>query len=744
MHWISFLWHRTERGHGWLRNHFRNGAMKKINILIALIFINLIISAQSYPFQDTRLKEEERINNLISLMTPDEKLNCLSPRLSIPRLGIKGTHTVEGLHGLAYSGPANWAVKGAKASPTTTFPQAIGLAEMWDPDLLKQVAGWEATEARYLAQNKKYGIAGLIVFAPNADMGRDIRWGRTEECYGEDPFLTGTLVTAFVRGLQGDNPVYWKTASLMKHFLANSNENNRAYNSSDFDERLFREYYSYGFYKGVTEGGSQAFMAAYNKYNGIPCTVNPVLRDVTMKEWGLRGIISTDGGAFKQLVTTHAYFSSLPVAAAECIKAGITMFLDDYRSSVKEAMAKGLIAEKDIDEAIYGNLRVLLKLGLLDNSPENPYPQIGVTDTIAPWTKQEARDLARKATDKSIVLLKNDNMLLPIQKEKIKSVAVIGPSANSVISDWYSGSPPYRISILHGIKDALGSEVVVRFASGNKADSAVIAAKQSEIAIVCIGNDPLSHGLSWGQNYVPSDGREDVDRQAITTEQEDLVKLVMAANPKTILVMVSSFPYAINWSKEHVPAILHVTQSGQETGNAIADVIFGKVSPAGRLVQTWITSIDQLPPILDYNIRHGRTYMYDHNIPLFPFGYGLTYTTFKYSDLKTDKKILKKGDLVNLTFSVMNTGNYNSDDVPQLYVSFPDSGVEEPAKALKGFKRVFVPKGETVDVSIPLKADDLRYWNTNLHQWVLEPGKVRFFIGPSSSEPRLQGEIETK
>ncbi len=718
--------------------------MKKINIILTLIFINLITSAQTYPFQDPGLKEEDRINNLISLMTLDEKINCLSPRLSIPRLGIKGTHTVEGLHGLAYSGPANWAVKGVKASPTTTFPQAIGLAEMWDPDLLKQVADWEATEARYLAQNKKFGIAGLIVFAPNADMGRDIRWGRTEECYGEDPFLTGTLVTAFVKGLQGDNKVYWKTASLMKHFLANSNENNRTYNSSDFDERLFREYYSYGFYKGVTDGGSQAFMAAYNKYNGIPCTVNPVLREVTMKDWGLRGIISTDGGAFKQLVTTHAYFSSLPVAAAECIKAGITMFLDDYRSSVKEAMAKGLIAEKDIDEAIYGNLRVLLKLGLLDNSSENPYTQIGVTDTITPWTKQEARDLARKATDKSIVLLKNDNMLLPVQKEKIKSVAVIGPSANSVISDWYSGTPPYRISILHGIKDALGSDIVLRFAAGNKADSAVNAARQSDIAIVCIGNDPLSHGLGWGQNYVPSDGREDVDRQAITTEQEDLVKLVMAANPKTVLVMVSSFPYSINWSKEHVPAILHVTQSSQEMGNAVADVIFGKVSPAGRLVQTWITSIDQLPPILDYNIRHGRTYMYDKNIPLFPFGYGLTYTTFKYSDLKTDKKILKKGDVVNVTFSLINTGNYNSDDVPQLYVSFPGSRVEEPAKALKGFRRVFVPKGETVDVTIPLKADDLKYWDTNLHQWVLEPGKVRFFIGPSSSEPRLQGEIEIK
>jgi beta-glucosidase len=718
--------------------------MKRINFLLSLILITLVTSAQSYPFQDTKLNEQERIGNLISLMTLDEKINCLSPRLSVPRLGIKGTHTVEGLHGLAYSGPANWAVKGAKASPTTTFPQAIGLAEMWDPDLLKQVADWEATEARYLAQNKKFGIAGLVVFAPNADMGRDIRWGRTEECYGEDPFLTGTLVTAFVKGLQGNDPVYWKTASLMKHFLANSNENNRAYNSSDFDERLFREYYSYGFYKGVSDGGSQAFMAAYNKYNGIPCTVNPVLREVTMKDWGLRGIISTDGGAFKQLVTTHAYYSSLPLAAAECIKAGITMFLDDYRSSVKEALEKGLIAEKDIDEAIYGNLRVLLKLGLMDNSSKNPYSQIGVSDTIAPWTKKEARNLARKATEKSIVLLKNDNMLLPIQKDKIKSVAVIGPSANSVISDWYSGTPPYRISIFDGIKNAWGNDLVIRFAASNKADSAVIAARQSDIAIVCIGNDPLSHGLGWGQNFVPSDGREDVDRQAITTEQEDLVKLVMAANPKTILVMVSSFPYAINWSKDHVPAILHVAQSSQETGNAVADVIFGKVSPAGRLVQTWISSIDQLPPILDYNIRHGRTYMYDKNLALFPFGYGLTYTTFKYSDLKADKKMLKDGDVLNFTFSLTNTGNYNSDEVPQLYVSFPGSMVERPAKALKGFKRVFVPKGEKIDVTIPVKADVLKYWDTNLHQWVLEPGKVRFFIGPSSSEPLLQGEIEIK
>ena len=715
--------------------------MKKFILIFNLFLINHLAFTQNFPFQDIRISDEERIKNLISLLNRDEKINCLSPWISVPRLGIKGTKVVEGLHGLAYSGPANWGMRGPKASVTTSFPQAIGLAEMWDPGMIQKVADWEATEARYLAQNSNFGISGLIVFAPNADMGRDIRWGRTEECFGEDPFLNGTMVASFVRGLQGSDPVYWKTASLMKHFLANSNENNRSYNSSDFDERLFREYYSYAFYKGVTEGGSQAFMAAYNKYNGIPCTVHPVLREVTMKDWGLRGIISTDGGAFQQLLNTHAYYPSLDVAAAECIKAGITMFLDDYRSSVVEALDKGLVTEKQIEEAIAGNFRVMLKLGLLDNSEKNPYAGIGITDTIAPWKKPEARELARKAAEKSIVLLKNESRLLPLIRENLRSVAVIGPSANSVISDWYGGEPPYRVSILNGLRNALGENVKIRYAAGNKADSAVIAAKESDVAIVCIGNHPLSHGLGWGQNYVASDGREDVDRQAISTEQEDLVKLVLAANPKTILIMVSSFPYAINWSKENVPAILHITQSGQETGNAMADVILGKVSPAGRLVQTWLTSIDQLPPILDYDIRKGRTYLYYRNVPLFPFGFGLTYTSFNYSGLKADKSSLVKNEAINLTFSLKNTGNFDSDEVAQVYVSFPDSKISRPLIALKGFKRVFVRKGETVQVSIPLKASDLTYWDTAKKAWVLEPGKISIKIGSSSADTRLTQEI---
>ena len=718
--------------------------MKRLTLVLFLVIITVNVSSQNYPFQDINLKEDDRIRNLISLMTLDEKVSCLSTRISVPRLGVKNTRTIEGLHGLAYSGPANWAVKGPKASPTTTFPQAYGLAQMWDTELMQKIADWQATEARFLAQNKKFGTGGLVVFAPNADMGRDIRWGRTEECFGEDPFLNAALVTAFVKGLQGTNPVYWKTASLMKHFLANSNENNRTYNSSDFDDRLFREYYSYAFFKGVVEGGSQCFMAAYNKYNGIPCTVHPVLRNVTMNDWGLRGIICTDGGAYRQLLTTHAYYPSLDIAAAECIKAGITVFLDNYMAPLKEALAKGLITEKQIEEAIYGNLRVVLKLGMLDNSFQNPYSDIGIKDTIAPWTKQEARDLARQATQKSIVLLKNKNSLLPLQKNKIKSIAVIGPSANKVISDWYSGTPPYNVNILNGIKSALGNDITVRFAMSNKADSAFIAAKQSDVAIVCIGNHPLSYGLGWGQNQVASDGREDVDRQAISLEQEDLVKLVFKANPNTILVLVSSFPYAINWSKDNVPAIIHVSQSSQELGNGVADVLFGKVSPAGRLVQTWITSIDQLPPILDYNIRNGRTYMYDKNIPLFPFGYGLTYTSFKYSDLKIDRKTLSDKEVVNLSFNIQNTGNFDSDEVAQLYISFPDSKVERPVKELKGFARIFIKKGETKNVTLPLKGSDLTYWNTKTNKWTLEPGKIEFFVGSSSADEKLKGEMISK
>ncbi len=719
-------------------------SMSAVFLAVIAAILGLGLSSQTYPFQDTGLTDDARLDNLISLMTLEEKINNLSPMPpGVPRLGVRGTRIVEGLHGLAWSGPANWAVKGEGEAPTTTFPQAIGLAQMWNPELLEEVAAWEAYETRYLTQNADYGMAGLIVLAPNADLGRDIRWGRTEECYGEDAFLAAAMTVAYVRGLQGNHPRYWKTASLMKHFLANSNENDRFVNSSNFDERLFREYYAYTFYKGVVEGGSRAYMAAYNKYNGIPCTVHPVLKGVTVAEWGQNGIICTDGGAFKRLVDSHRYFENYTEAAAACIRSGITMFLDQYTPYLQQALEDGLLEEEDIDASVRGTLRVMLKLGLMDDGIDNPYLKIGIEDTEKPWIKPEALKLARRATVQSIVLLKNDR-LLPLDKESLKSIAIIGPSADLVVSDWYAGTPPYRISVLEGIRNSVGEGVRIHYAADNGADAAVEAARKSDVAIVCVGNHPLSYGLGWAENHVASDGREAIDRQAISLEQEDLVRLVRAANPKTVLVLVSSFPYAIPWSKANVPAILHVSQSSQELGNGVADVLFGFANPAGRLAQTWSASVDQLPPILDYNIRNGRTYMYDRHEPLFAFGHGLSYTTFEYRDLETDRPTLRKGETLNITVNVKNTGSRGGDEVLQLYVSFPDSKVERPSRVLKGFKRVHIPAGRNMRVTIPLKAEDLTYWNEERHAFVLERGIVNLMLGASSSDIRLRRRIQVR
>ncbi|MGF7140657.1 glycoside hydrolase family 3 C-terminal domain-containing protein [Roseimarinus sediminis] len=718
--------------------------MRCFFISIVLFLLSYPLAAQEHAFQNPEIPEEERIDQLISLLTLDEKINFLSTRPEVPRLGIRRHRIIEGLHGAALSGPANWAVKGQGEAPNTTFPQAYGLAQMWNPELLEQIAAHEAYECRYLTQSPKYLSGGLIVLAPNADIGRDVRWGRTEECYGEDAYLAGELTVAFVKGLQGDHPRYLKTASLMKHFLANSNENNRTINSSDFSERLFREYYSYPFYKGISEGGSRAYMAAYNKVNGIPATVHPMLKEITVNEWGQNGIIATDGGAFRLLVSAHKYYPNLEEAAVACIRSGITMFLDDYKEPLKKALEKGLLAESEIDQAIRGSLRVLLRLGWFDESDENPYAQIGIKDTIDPWTLPEAHQLARKATAQSVVLLKNEHNTLPLKTDLIDTIAVIGPVADLVVSDWYAGTPPYAVSALEGIRNAVGNDVTVLFAASNKADSATIAATKADAAIVCVGNHPLAYNLGWGVSYVPSDGKEDVDRQALTLEQEDLVKLVHQANPNTVMVLISSFPYAINWSKEHLPAIVHITQSSQELGNGLADVLFGKVSPAGRLVQSWPKSISDLLPMLEYDITKGSTYQYNTHPPLFPFGYGLSYTTFEYSNLHSSHQTVRDGDKVELTFQLSNTGSFGSDEVVQLYVRFPDSGVKRPRLALKAFQRIHVPAGQSKNVSLLLDTEDLKYWNSEAHSFVLEEGRIDFFIGGSSVDEQLKGKLKAK
>ena len=692
-------------------------------------------AAYDYPFRNPELPAERRIDNLISLMTIDEKVACLGTNPSVPRLGVKGSPHSEGLHGLAHGGPSDW---GRRYPPTTTtiFPQAIGLAETWDTDVVRRAAAAEGFEARYIFQ--KYNRGGIVVRAPNADLGRDPRWGRTEECYGEDPFFNGTLAAAFVRGLQGEDPRYWQAAALLKHFLANSNENGRGHTSSDFDERLFREYYSVPFRMGIEEGGARAFMASYNAVNGVPMHVNRGVLDITRGEWGQDGIICTDGGGMRQLVTDHKRFKTFEEAAAAVVKTGIGQFLDDYREPTASALAKGLLTEADVDKVLRHTFRVMLRLGLLDPPERVPYSKIG--EGPEPWATEGHKSLARLVTQKSIVLLKNSKNLLPLDRTRLKSVAVIGPHADEVLLDWYSGTPPYTVSIPDGLREKVGPQVRVDYVKGDDGGAVERVARAADVAVVVVGNHPTCDA-GWEQCPVPSDGKEAVDRRSITLEQEELVKRVYAANPNTVVVLRSSFPYAVNWTQQNAPAIVHLTHSSQEEGRALADVLFGDYNPAGRLVQTWPASVEQLPPMMDYDIRRGRTYMYFRGAPLYPFGYGLSYTTFAYANLRTSAPALAADGSLDVTFDLKNTGRRAGEEVAQLYVTHLGSKVERPLKELKAFARVALRPGETKRVTLTLPAKRLSYWDVKSKRFAVEPDRIRLMVGGSSADVRLSREL---
>lgn len=699
-----------------------------------------IIHAQNV-FNDPAVNEEQRLDDLIARMTLDEKVDALGNNTQVPRLGIQASGSVEGLHGIVLGGPTY----GDRANtPTTGFPQAYGLGETWDTDLLHRVATYISTENRYLFQNAKYRKSGLIMWTPNVDLGRDPRWGRTEECYGEDAFLTSRLAVAFIKGIQGDHPKYWRNASLMKHFLSNINEYGRTFSSSNYSDKLFREYYAYPFYKGVTEGGSQALMTAYNAYNGTPCIMHPVLRNIVMKEWGLNGTLLTDGGAFRLLLSDHKRFDNdRAAAAAACIKAGITKFLDEYKDAVYEALHRKLISVEDIEKAIRGNLRISLKLGLLDHTEDNPYAAIGVTDTIAPWSKPETKALVREATLKSVVLLKNKDHLLPLDRHKIKKIAVIGQRATEVLQDWYAGKPFYTVNVLDAIREEAGNDIEVRYVKTNRMDSARTVAAWADVAIVCVGNHPTCNA-GWEQAPVISEGKEAVDRQSLQLDQEDLLLQVAQTNPNTIGILISSFPYAINRANQTVPALLHLTQCSQELGHAVSDVIFGHYNPAGRLTQTWVKNITDLPHMMDYDITHGRTYMYFKEKPLYPFGYGLSYTRFNYSGTTLNDRVIERGDTLRVCFNLKNSGDMDGDEVVQLYVSARKHTDKDPIKQLKAFQRISLRKGETKKVELTVPYTELQVWDEKQNRFILPDKEMTLEIGASSSDIRLRTTFRTE
>ncbi len=725
-----------------MRLGLRVGGILLAGLALSLGLARTAGEQADFPFRDPKLADEGRIADLLGRLTLDEKVELMSNHPRIPRLGIVFSGQVEGLHGLALGGPGGWGPRGKQPLPTTTFPQEKGLGATWDADLLKKIGSLEGYEARYYYQNPVADFGGVVVRAPNADLSRDPRWGRTEESYGEDPFLVGTLTVAFAQGLQGPDAKHWQAASLMKHFLANENENGRSFSSSDFGERLFREYYSVPFRMGFEEGGSRAVMAAYNSWNGIPMMIHPVLKNVMIKEWGNDGLICTDGGALGLLISAHKSFPDKERGAAAAVKAGINHFLDTYKDDLTKALRDGLVSEADMDAALRNLLRLYLRLGEFDPPGVDPYAGIGRESNgeVPPWERQSSRDLVRQATDESIVLLKNQNNTLPLDRAKLKTIAVIGPWVGEVLLDWYSGTPPYAVSILDGLKEVAGRDIKMLYADGSDPAQAAALARRADVAIVVVGNHPECNA-GWDQCPTPSNGKEDVDRKTILLEQEALVKQVFAANPRTIEVLRASFPYAIEWSQRNLPAILHMTHNSQEEGHGLADVLFGDYSPAGRLTQTWPTGDAQLLPIMDYDLTHGRTYMYARDKPLYPFGYGLSYTTFTYESVSLGAPSVAADGKVKVAVKVKNTGARASDEVVELYVRHLGSMVDRPELELKGFQRVRIEPGAEQEVTLELRPRDLAYWDQVRHAWRVEKEQVRVLAGGSSDSLLVQATL---
>ncbi|MDH4179122.1 MAG: glycoside hydrolase family 3 C-terminal domain-containing protein, partial [Armatimonadota bacterium] len=536
----------------------------------------------------------------------------------------------EALHGCASS----WVA--------TVFPQAIGMAAAWNPELLHRVATAISDEARAKHHDSIQAGAtephtGLTYWSPNINIFRDPRWGRGQETYGEDPYLTARLGVAFVRGLQGSDPRYLKTVATPKHFAAHSGpEKMRHSFDSQVSERDMRETYLPAFRACVKEGGAASVMSAYDRTNGEACSASKTLLiDVLRKEWGFEGFVVSDCGAVADIYQGHRLVDTAAEASALAVKNGCDLNCGEAYRALVEAVEQGLIEEAEIDEALGRALEARFKLGMFDPPEMVPYAQIpiGVVDC------EQHRELALEMARQSIVLLKNDGEALPLG-EDVTSVAVIGPNADSVeaLLGNYAGTPSKAVTVLEGIRDRVDDGVAVLYAKGCELNSsleggleeAVAAAREADVAVVVLG---LSVALESEENQAweseIGDDRADLD---LPGSQEEMLKAVHATGTPVVAVLLTGSALSVNWADEHIPAILNAWYPGEEGGHAVADVLLGRYNPAGRLPVTFYKSVEQLPEFTNYSMV-SRTYRYFTGEPLYPFGYGLSYTRFRYSNL---------------------------------------------------------------------------------------------------------------
>ena len=649
-----------------------------------------------------------RVKTLIQQMTLAEKASQLvSESDSIPRLNLPAyNYWNECLHGVA------------RAGEVTVFPQAINLASTWDTVLVKRVASAISTEARlkYLEIGK-----GLTYWSPTINMARDPRWGRNEETYGEDPYLTSRLGVAFVKGLQGDHPAYLKTVATIKHFVANNEENNRFSSSSQIPTKQLYEYYLPAYEACVKEAGVQSVMTAYNAFNGVPPSGSRwLLGEVLRKEWEFDGFVVSDCGAIGVMNWQHRVVNSLEEAAALGVNSGCDLECGTtYKEKLVQAVKLGLISEATIDQALTRVLTARFKLGEFDPMELVPYNHY---DKKLLAGKKFA-ELAYEAAVKSVVLLKNEN-LLPLSKEKTKSVAVVGPFADHNYLGGYSGQPPYSITLLKGVKDLMGKRGKVNYLNGIGAsrDSIVAAVKGVDVVLVALGSDEKM-------------ARENHDMTSIylPEEQEKLLKAIYQVNPRIVLVFHSGNPLTSEWADVHIPAIMQAWYPGQEAGRALADLLFGNENPSGKLPMTIYRAEDQLPDILDFDMWKGRTYRYMKEDPLYGFGHGLSYTSFGFDGIQGNDT-LKSGTTLQCSVELSNTGKWTGEEVVQVYVSRENTPVYTyPLKKLVAFKKVKLAPGEKKRVEFNIPPRELSVWENG--NWRMLTGKYTLFIG--SGQPGL-------
>jgi beta-glucosidase len=683
-------------------------------------------------YLDVRVPIQERVADLVSRMTVKEKISQLRfDAPAIRRLGVpKYNYWNEAIHGVAGAGIA------------TVFPQVIGMAATFNTDLVFRVARATADEARAkhheaARRGKRGRFRGLSFWSPNVNIFRDPRWGRGQETYGEDPYLTGQMAVAFIRGLQGDHPHYLKVAACAKHYAVHSGpERLRRRFNATVSEKDLRETYLPAFRHCVRDGGVEAVMCAYNRVNGEPCCGSPaLLGTILRKELGFKGHVVSDCFALWHLKRGRGVVRRLYEAAALALNNGCELNCGIAMRFLGKALRKGLTTEARIDQAVTRVLTTRFKLGMFDPPEQCEYQNIsyGVNDC------EEHRLLAAEAARESMVLLRNRDNLLPLAKT-IRSIAVIGPNADEkkVLYGTYHGTFSRYVTPLKGIRHKFGSAATVHYVRGcalrgatrREFAGAIEAARASDVVVMCLGTSPRYEGE---ENPLPGFGDDRWSLDLYPTQHALLTEIHNTGKP-LVLVLFSGSPFTIEWAGIHVPAIIQAWYPGEEGGTALADILFGDYSPGGRLPLTWIRSLEDIAPFTDYSMR-GRTYRYCEHPPLYPFGYGLSYTEFKYTNLKLHRSEIGVGEDLRLSVEVENLGNCDGDEVVQVYVHDVEASARTPHYQLCGFRRIRLRKGERRSLVFVVTARQMALIDEE-GACVLEPGEFIVYVGGSQPDPR--------